>query len=154
MTHLNEGDKAPDFTLLNQNGEEVRLSNYLGKKVVLFFYPRDNTPGCTSEACSINENHSQLQNKNVVVFGISPDSAQKHQKFKDKYGFTFDLLVDEDKEVLNLYGVWGEKKFMGKTIIGVHRTTFVIDENGVIDHIFRKVKTKTHGEDLVALIKG
>ena len=152
MTHLKEGDKAPDFILENQDGKKIRLSDHLGKKVVLFFYPRDNTPACTKEACSVNEYHDELTNRNVVVYGISPDNAQKHRKFIDKFGFTYDLLVDENKEVLNLYGLWGSKKFMGKVIIGVHRTTFLINEEGIIEAIIRKVKTKTHGEDLLELV--
>ena len=150
MTSLKEGDKAPDFRALNENEQVVSLSDFQGKKVILYFYPKDMTPGCTAESCNLGENYSTLQDKGFVVLGVSPDPAKKHQKFIDKYSLPFSLIADEDKEVIRTYGVWGPKKFMGKEYDGVHRTTFVIDENGFIEKIFTKVKTKDHSNQILS----
>ena len=138
MTHLQVGDIAPDFTLKSDSDIDITLSDYKGQKVILFFYPRDNTPGCTKEACSVNDNFSKLKKAGVKVFGISPDTDAKHVKFSAKFGFKYPLLADTEKEVINKFGIWGEKKFMGKTFMGVHRTTFIIDEEGTISHIIKK----------------
>lgn len=150
MTSLKEGDKAPDFRALNENEQVVSLSDFQGKKVILYFYPKDMTPGCTAESCNLGENYSTLQDKGFIVLGVSPDPAKKHQKFIDKYSLPFSLIADEDKEVIRSYGVWGPKKFMGKEYDGVHRTTFVIDENGFIEKIFTKVKTKDHSNQILS----
>lgn len=150
MTSLKEGDKAPDFRAPNENEQVVSLSDFQGKKVILYFYPKDMTPGCTAESCNLGENYSTLQDKGFVVLGVSPDPAKKHQKFIDKYSLPFSLIADEDKEVIRSYGVWGPKKFMGKEYDGVHRTTFVIDENGLIEKIFTKVKTKDHSNQILS----
>jgi len=148
---LEAGQKAPDFKGQIQNGEEVQLSDYSGSKLVLYFYPKDDTPGCTKEACNLRDNFSVLKEKGFKILGVSPDPIKKHTKFIEKYELPFDLLADEDKEVLNAYGVWGPKKFMGREYDGVHRVTFVIDENGTIEHVIKKVKTKEHTEQILAL---
>ena len=149
MTSLNVGDKAPDFVALNEFGQSTSLSDFLGKKVVLYFYPKDMTPGCTAESCNLGENYTLLQEKGFVVLGVSPDSSKSHQKFIDKYKLPFSLIADEDKAVIKAFGVWGPKKFMGKEYDGVHRTTFVIDEYGVIEKVFSKVKTKDHTNQIL-----
>lgn len=144
MTHLKVGDKAPDFSGLIQNEETVSLATYKGSKLVLYFYPKDNTPGCTTQACNLSDNYDLLLSKGYKVLGVSPDSAKKHTKFIEKFSLPFDLLADTERETLNAYGVWGLKKFMGREYDGVHRTTFIIDENGLIEDIIAKVKTKEH----------
>ena len=144
MTSLKVGDKAPDFNALNENEQAVSLTDFAGKKVILYFYPKDMTPGCTAESCNLGENYTALQDKGFIVVGVSPDPAKRHQKFIEKYDLPFSLIADEGKEVIEAYGVWGPKKFMGKEYDGVHRTTFVIDEKGFIERIFLKVKTKEH----------
>ena len=149
MTSLNVGDKAPDFVALNEFGQSTSLSDFLGKKVILYFYPKDMTPGCTAESCNLGENYSLLQEKGFIVLGVSPDSSKSHQKFIDKYNLPFSLIADEDKAVIKAFGVWGPKKFMGKEYDGVHRTTFVIDEDGVIEKVFSKVKTKDHTNQIL-----
>ena len=149
MTSLNVGDKAPDFVALNEFGQSTSLSEFLGKKVVLYFYPKDMTPGCTAESCNLGENYSLLQENGFIVLGVSPDSSKSHQKFIDKYNLPFSLIADEDKAVIKAFGVWGPKKFMGKEYDGVHRTTFVIDEDGVIEKVFSKVKTKDHTNQIL-----
>jgi len=149
MTCLKEGDKAPEFSALNEKEQKVSLSDFAGKKLILYFYPKDMTPGCTAESCNLGENYATLQDKGFVVVGVSPDPPKRHVKFIEKYNLPFTLLADEDKEVLNAYGVWGPKKFMGKEYDGVHRTTFVIDENGLIEKIFTKVKTKDHTNQIL-----
>ena len=149
MTFLKEGDKAPQFSALNEKEQVVSLSDFSGKKVILYFYPKDMTPGCTAESCNLGENYTALQDKGFVVVGVSPDPAKRHQKFIDKYDLPFSLIADEYKEVIKAYGVWGPKKFMGKEYDGVHRTTFVIDENGVIERVFPKVKTKDHANQIL-----
>ena len=149
MTSLNVGDKAPNFVALNEFGQSTSLSDFLGKKVILYFYPKDMTPGCTAESCNLGENYSLLQGKGFIVLGVSPDSTNSHQKFIDKYNLPFSLIADEDKAVIKAFGVWGPKKFMGKEYDGVHRTTFVIDEDGVIEKVFSKVKTKDHTNQIL-----
>lgn len=149
MFHLKEGDKAPDFNVTDQTGKVHRIADYRGKKVILYFYPKDLTPGCTVESCDLRDNYETLTKDGFEVIGVSADDEKKHQKFIDKHNLPFNLLADTDREVLNNYGVWGEKKFMGKTYDGIHRTTFVIDENGVIIKIIRKVKTKNHTQQIL-----
>ena len=144
MTTLEPGDKAPDFKAEDQDGNIVQLSDFKGKKLVLFFYPKASTPGCTAEACNLRDNWEQFQEKNYAVLGVSADSKKRQSNFKNKYDFPFPLLADEDKEVINAYGVWGPKKFMGKEYDGIHRTTFIIDEEGKIEDVIKKVKTKEH----------
>lgn len=152
MTHLKEGDKAPEFTGLNEHGEEVSLSDYKGKKLILFFYPKDNTPGCTAEACNLRDNYDDLRAKGFELLGVSPDSQKKHQNFIKKHELPFPLIADTEQEVLNTYGVWGEKQMYGRTYMGVFRTTFVIDENGVIEKVFKKVKTKDHTAQILEAV--
>ncbi len=142
MTTLKEGDKAPEFSAKDQEGNIINLSDYKGKKVVLYFYPKDDTPGCTKEACDFRDNYTSLQAKGFEVIGVSPDPEKKHQKFIAKYDLPFALISDEDKAVHNAYEVWGLKKFMGREYDGTHRTTFVIDETGNIELVIKKVKTK------------
>jgi len=149
MTRLQEGDKAPDFTALNESGNPVSLTDYTGKKVILYFYPKDMTPGCTAESCNLGENYTLLKEKGFEIIGVSPDPAKRHLKFIEKYNLPFTLLADEDRTVLEAYNVWGLKKFMGKEYDGVHRTTFVIDKKGIIEKIFLKVKTKDHTNQIL-----
>lgn len=149
---LNIGDPAPSFKALTTIGEEISLANLLGKKVVLYFYPKDDTPGCTKEACGFRDQWAHYQAKGIVVLGVSKDSVASHQKFTQKYALPFPLLSDPDAVMAEAYGVWGEKKFMGKTYLGVNRTTFLIDENGKIAHIWSKVKTATHAEDVLSTV--
>lgn len=146
---LKEGNKAPEFTGLNQNGDSVSLSDYKGRKLIMYFYPKDNTPGCTVESCNLRDNHSELKKLGFEVLGVSADDEKKHIKFIDKYQLTFPLIADTDKAIIKSFGVWGEKKFMGKTYDGIIRTTFIIDENGVIEKIIEKVKTKNHSEQII-----
>ncbi len=150
MSHLKAGDPAPDFTGLNEKGEEVSLSDFAGKKLILFFYPKDNTPGCTAEACNLRDHFEELKSKGFELLGVSPDSAKKHQNFINKFELPFPLIADTEHEMLKAYGAWGEKKMYGKTYEGVLRTTFVIDEEGKIEKVFEKVKTKTHAEQILA----
>ncbi len=149
MTTLQEGDKAPDFKVKNEIGEEMRLADFTGKKLVLYFYPKDSTPGCTVESCNLRDCYTQLQAEGFEVLGVSADGEASHQKFIGKHNLPFHLLADTEKKVLNAYGVWGPKKFMGRTYDGIHRTTFVIDEKGIIEKVFIKVKTKTHTEQIL-----
>ena len=144
MTHLQEGDPAPDFSGFDQSGEPVALSDFKGRKLVLFFYPKDNTPGCTAEVCNLRDNYTLLRQKGYALLGVSADSARKHQNFIKKFGLPFPLLVDTERVVIEAYGVWGLKKFMGREFDGIHRTTFVIDEKGRIEKIIRKVVTADH----------
>jgi peroxiredoxin Q/BCP len=149
MTHLKVGDKAPDFKAFDQDGNTISLSDYKGKKLVLFFYPKANTPGCTAEACNLSDNFERFNTQGYAILGVSADS-QKHQaSFKEKYSFPYPLLADEDKSVIEAYGIWGPKKFMGKEYDGIHRTTFVIDENGILENVITKVKTKDHTAQLL-----
>lgn len=149
MTHLKEGDKAPEFQGLNEKGEEISLGQYAGKKLILFFYPKDNTPGCSAEVCSLRDSYTQLKEQGFELLGVSPDSARKHQNFIKKFDLPFPLLADTEQEVLKMYGVWGEKKMYGKTYEGVFRTTFIISEDGNIEKVFTKVKTKEHAEQIL-----
>jgi len=144
MTTLQIGDKAPDFQSINQDGNAVSLSDFSGKKLVLFFYPKASTPGCTLEACNLSDNYSRFVANGYDVLGVSADNIKRQSNFKNKFEFPYDLLADEDKSVINAYGVWGPKKFMGREYDGIHRITFVIDEKGIIENIITKVKTKEH----------
>lgn len=144
MTTLTKGDKAPDFSAVDQDGKTHTLADYKGKKLVVFFYPKASTPGCTAEACDLRDNYHRFQAQNYELLGVSADSQAKQTKFKEKYELPFPLLADEGKSVINAFGVWGPKKFMGKLFDGINRTTFVIDENGIIDEVITAVKTKEH----------
>ena len=144
MENLTEGTAAPAFEGLDQNGNKVSLSDYKGKKLILYFYPKDNTPGCTAEACDLSENYDYWLSKGFEIVGVSPDSSASHKKFIEKYGLKFKLIADTEKKILQDFGVWGEKMNYGKAYMGVIRTTFVINEKGVIDKIFKKVDTKNH----------
>lgn len=150
---MNIGDKAPDILGVNENGEEIRLSQFAGKKVILYFYPKDNTPGCTAEACSLRDNYSQLQAKGYEVIGVSTDSVASHRKFIDKQSLPFTLIADTEKKLVSEMGVWGEKSMYGRKYMGTFRTTFIINENGVIEKVFlpKEIKTKTHGEQILSL---
>lgn len=139
MTSLNIGNTAPDFAALNQRGESISLQQFRGKKVILYFYPKDDTPGCTKEACSFRDGYTELKNAGYEVLGVSIDSVKKHQKFEEKYNLPFMLLSDEDKQIVEAYNVWGKKKFMGREYMGTHRVTFVINEEGKITRIIDKV---------------
>jgi len=147
---LNVGDTAPDFTLSDQFGEIHKLSDYRGKKVVLYFYPKDDTPGCTKEACSFRDNFQEYRKRKMVVLGVSKDSTKSHVKFSEKYSLPFTLLSDDDTVVSQAYGVWGLKKFMGKEYYGINRMTFIIDEDGQILRIYEKVKPENHAEEILA----
>ena len=149
MIQLVEGIAAPGFSGINQNGETISLAGFKGKKLILYFYPKDDTPGCTAEACNLNDNYDFWISKGYEVIGVSPDSEASHQKFIKKYGLKFNLISDTTKEILEAYGVWGEKVNYGKTYMGVIRTTFVINEEGVIEKIFKKVDTKEHTNQIV-----
>ncbi len=146
---LEIGTKAPDFTLKNQNGENITLSEYRGRKVVLYFYPKDSTPGCTKEACSFRDNKSSLEDKNIVVLGISKDSEKSHQRFIEKQNLNFTLLSDEEGKVIEEYGAWGEKSLYGKRYMGIMRMTYVIDEDGIIIKAYDKIKVATAAEDIL-----
>jgi thioredoxin-dependent peroxiredoxin len=149
---IEEGQKAPDFELTSDTGERVRLSQFRGKPVVLYFYPKDDTPGCTAQACGIRDTYEDFEQQGAVVLGVSPDDESTHVKFKQKYGLPFTLLADPDHEVADKYGVWGERKYMGKTYWGVERSTFLIDEDGRIAKIMRRVKPDTHAEQVLAAL--
>jgi thioredoxin-dependent peroxiredoxin len=145
---LKEGMKAPGFEGIDQNGKNVKLNDLTGKKVILYFYPKDNTPGCTAEACNLRDNYDSLLQKGFVVIGVSPDNEKSHKGFAGKYSLPFPLIADTSKKILNDYGVWGEKKMYGKNYFGVIRTTFVIDEKGIIEKIITKVDTVSHSEQI------
>jgi peroxiredoxin Q/BCP len=147
-SQLKEGQKAPYFEGADQNNVKIRLSDFSGKKVILYFYPKDNTPGCTAEACNLRDNYKELLDKGFIVIGVSPDTEKSHKGFGSKYSLPFPLLADPEKKILNLYGVWGEKMMYGKTVTGVLRTTFIIDEKGIIEKIINKVDTKQHTEQI------
>ena len=151
MNQLSVGQEAPNFSAKNQKGELISLEDLKGNKVILYFYPKDNTPGCTAQACNLTENISVLKKEGFIVLGVSPDGEKSHNKFIDKYNLQFDLLVDEEKKLCNAYGVWGRKKFMGREYDGVHRTTFIINEDGMIDQIINKVETKRHSQQILEL---
>jgi peroxiredoxin Q/BCP len=150
---VTEGQIAPDFTLPATDGSTVRLLDLRGKKVVLYFYPKDDTPGCTKEACAFRDNLGVLQSMGVVVLGVSPDSVASHQKFAQKYGLPFPLLADEGAQVATTYGVWKEKRQYGRTYMGIERTTFLIDENGIVQRVFPKVKVDGHVEEVIEAIR-
>lgn len=147
---LNEGNSAPDFAAKDQNGETVKLSDLRGRRVVLYFYPKDDTPGCTKQACSLRDAFDVFESKNIKIFGVSIDDENSHRKFISKYRLPFDLLADTEKEIVNLYGVYGEKTNYGKKYMGVNRTTFLIDESGAIAKIFKKVKVEEHADEVLA----
>lgn len=149
MALLQKGDAAPDFKGLNQNDELISLSDFKGKKLILYFYPKDNTPGCTAESCNLSDNYQAWIDKGYEVVGVSPDSVASHKKFADKFGFKFNLIADTEKEILQAYGVWGEKNMYGRKYMGVLRTTYVINDEGVIEEVFEKVQTKDHTNQII-----
>lgn len=153
MATLSKGDKAPQFAGPNQSGELISLDKFKGKKLILYFYPKDNTPGCTAESCNLNDNYQLWLSKGYEVVGVSPDSVASHKKFADKFQFGFNLIADTEKEILQAYGVWAEKSMYGKKYMGVLRTTFVINENGIIEEIFDKVDTKNHTVQLTKALE-
>ncbi|MEO9892867.1 thioredoxin-dependent thiol peroxidase [Aurantibacter sp.] len=150
MNTLKVGDKVAEFTSVDQAGNTVKLSDYKGKKLIVFFYPKANTPTCTVEACNLRDNYKLLLDAGYSILGVSADSQKRQSNFKDKYKFPYPLLADEDHTLLNIFGVWGEKKFMGRIYDGIHRKTFVIDENGVISKVIDKVKAKEHAAQILA----
>jgi peroxiredoxin Q/BCP len=152
MTHLTEGQKAPDFKAKDQNGNLVSLKDFQGKKVVLYFYPEDDTPTCTIEACNLRDNYDDLKKAGLVILGVSPDDKKSHKKFEEKYNLPFTLLEDPEKKIIDKYGVWGEKNLYGRKYMGLFRTTFLIDENGIIIKIFKKPKSKIHSEEILKAI--
>ena len=149
MTALKKGDKAPNFSGFDQDNKFHQLEDYKGKKLVIFFYPKANTPGCTAEACDLRDNYERFQANNYALLGVSADSEKTQLKFKEKFNFPFPLLADEDKSVIKAFDVWGPKKFMGREFDGIHRTTFVINENGIIDEVITNVKTKEHASQIL-----
>lgn len=152
MEALKAGDKAPDFQGKDQNGNLIKQSDFTGKKMILYFYPKDNTPGCTSEACDFRDNYEMWLSKGYAVIGVSADSEASHKKFAEKHELPFPLIADEDKTIIQAYGVWGEKNLYGKKSMGIKRTTFVIDENGIITNVFKQVKSKTHTNQILEKI--
>lgn len=149
MTTLKIGDNAPNFTSKDQDGNTISLSDYKGKKLVLFFYPKASTPGCTVEACNLRDNYERFQSLGYEILGVSADNEKRQTNFRNRFKFPYPLLADEDKTVINAFEVWGPKKFMGRTYDGIHRTTFVIDENGIIEDVILKVKTKAHSNQIL-----
>ena len=151
---LDVGKKAPDFSLLNQDEKKISLKDFIGQKVVLYFYPKDDTSGCTKEACSFSDDLPKFSKIDAVILGVSPDSVKSHKKFSEKYKLKFDLLADDEKKVVEKYGVWKEKSMYGRKYMGVERTTFIIDENGKIKKIFNKVKVDGHNKEVLEALKG
>lgn len=149
MSKFAVGDKAPLFAGVNQKGEKISLNDFKGKKLILYFYPKDNTPGCTAESCNLNDNYEMWLNKGFEVVGVSPDNEKSHLKFIEKFGLKFNLIADTKNEILEAYGVWGEKSMYGKKYMGVFRTTYVIDENGIIEAVFEKVETGNHTNQII-----
>jgi len=149
MDTLKVGDKVPAFSAKDENGNTIKLSDYKGKKLIVFFYPKASTPGCTAEACNLRDNYTELKSQGYELLGVSADSQKRQLNFKNKYQFPFPLLADEDHTVLNIFGVWGPKQFMGKKYDGIHRKTFVIDGDGVVERVIDKVKTKDHAAQLL-----
>jgi peroxiredoxin Q/BCP len=149
MSKFKAGDKAPLFEGINQNGEKISLNDFKGKKLILYFYPKDNTPGCTAESCNLNDNYEMWLKKGYDVVGVSPDNEKSHLKFIDKYNLKFNLIADTDHEILEAYDAWGEKSMYGKKYMGVIRTTYVINEEGVIEAVFEKVQTKDHTNQII-----
>ena len=148
-TQLQPGDKAPAFTGINQDGIKVSLSGLKGKKVVLYFYPEDDTPTCTVQACNLRDNYGALTKAGYTVIGVSPNSIADHQKFREKFNLPFSLLADPEHKIINAYGVWGEKNLYGRKYMGLHRTTFVIDEKALIEKVFLRPKSKAHAEEIL-----
>ncbi len=149
MQTLKQGDIVPNFSAKDEQGNTITLSDYKGKKLVVFFYPKANTPGCTIEACNLRDNYEVLKENGFELLGVSADSARKQSNFKNKFKFPFPLLADTDKTVINAFGVWGPKKFMGREFDGIHRKTFIIDENGIVERVIDKVKTKNHSAQIL-----
>jgi peroxiredoxin Q/BCP len=149
---VTEGEPAPDFTLASDTGEAVSLSDFRGKPVVLYFYPKDDTPGCTAQACGIRDAYADFEAAGAVVLGVSPDSVARHVKFREKYGLPFTLLADPEHEVAERYGVWGEKRYMGRTYLGINRTTFVISPDGSVARVMPEVKPDTHADDVLGVL--
>ncbi|RZK42031.1 MAG: thioredoxin-dependent thiol peroxidase [Pedobacter sp.] len=152
MTELKQGDQAPKFSSKDQNGNPISLDQFIGKKVVLYFYPKDNTPGCTAEACDFRDNYQGLKSRGIEVLGVSVDDEKSHQKFITKFELPFTLLADTDHSIVEAYGVWGEKNMYGKKYMGTNRTTFIIDEEGIIEHVITKVDTKKPTEQVLGLL--
>jgi peroxiredoxin Q/BCP len=150
---LEVGENAPSITVRDQDGKELSLSDFKGQKLIVYFYPKDDTPGCTVEACNFRDNYSELQKLGIALIGVSPDEEKKHLKFIDKHGLPFPLIADTDKSLANAFGVWGPKKFMGREYDGIHRTTFIINEDGVIEHVIKKVQTKNSTQQILDLIQ-
>lgn len=150
MNTLQPGDKVPDFTVNDQDGNAISLSDYKGKKLVVFFYPKASTPTCTVEACNLGENYTALQDAGYEILGVSADSEKRQSNFKNKFEFPYPLLADTEKEVINAFGVWGPKKFMGREFDGIHRKTFIINEQGVVERVIDKVKAKIHSEQILS----
>ncbi|OQX78234.1 MAG: thioredoxin-dependent thiol peroxidase [Bacteroidetes bacterium 4484_249] len=153
MIKLIKGDKAPEINAVDQDGNSVKLSDFKGSKLILFFYPKANTPGCTAEACNLRDNYSELLNKGFKIIGVSADDEKRQKNFAVKHNLPFPLIPDVDKKIINDYGVWGPKKFMGREYDGIHRTTFIISEDGKIEMVFTKVKTKVHTEQILEIYK-
>ena len=151
MNTLKVGDNAPNFSTLDDQGNTISLADYKGKKLIVFFYPKANTPTCTVEACNLRDHYSELKDKGYEILGVSADTQKKQSNFKTKFSFPYPLLADVDKEVINAFGVWGSKKFMGRTFDGIHRITFVIDENGIIEKVIDKVKAKIHKDQILEI---
>lgn len=149
MNTLKVGDKAPNFSALDEQGNTISLSDYLGKKLIVFFYPKANTPTCTVESCNLSDNYKLLQENGYEILGVSADSQKKQANFKSKYKFPYPLIADEDKSVIKAFGVWGPKKFMGKTFDGIHRLTFIIDEQGIVSRVIDSVKAKDHAAQIL-----
>jgi len=149
MTQLTIGQKAPAFTGKDQNGKAISLKDYLGKKVVIYFYPQDDTPTCTVQACNLRDNYVLLKKEGFTIIGISPDAEAKHKKFETKYNLPFTLIADDKLKIIEKYNVWGEKKLYGRAYMGLHRTTFLLDEKGIIKHLFLKPKSKQHAEEII-----
>ena len=152
-THLQAGQKAPSFTGIDQDGKKISLADLKGQKLALYFYPEDDTPTCTIQACNLRDNYSLLKKNGIKVIGVSPDDITKHQKFREKFSLPFTLLADPQHKIIEKYGVWGEKNLYGRKYMGLHRTTFVIDENGVIKKIFLKPRNKAHAEEIVKVFE-
>ena len=150
MKTLQAGDQVPEFSVVDDRGNTQSLSAYKGQKLVVFFYPKANTPGCTAEACDLRDHYKELHDAGYALLGVSADSQKKQRNFSEKYSFPFPLLADEEKQVIEAFGVWGPKKFMGREYDGIHRMTFVIDENGVVERVIEKVKTKAHAAQILA----
>ena len=151
MNTLKVGDKAPNFEVNDQDGNVIKLGDYKGKKLVVFFYPKASTPGCTAEACNLSDNYKMLQDLGYEILGVSADSEKRQSNFRNKFNFPYPLLADVEKEVINAFGVWGLKKFMGREYDGIHRKTFIIDEQGIITNVIDKVKTKDHAAQILEL---